>query len=86
MKLIILDRDGVINEDSDKYIKSVDEWQPVPGSIKAIADLSKSGFTIAVATNQSGIGRGFYSPGHSGRYASEDDCTGRGAGWSNSLY
>ncbi|MCL6268551.1 D-glycero-beta-D-manno-heptose 1,7-bisphosphate 7-phosphatase [Sansalvadorimonas sp. 2012CJ34-2] len=61
MKLIILDRDGVINEDSDNYIKSVDEWQPVPGSIEAIANLSKAGFTIAVATNQSGLGRGYYS-------------------------
>ena len=61
MKLIILDRDGVINEDSDHYIKSVDEWLPIPGSIEAIAKLSKSGFTIAVATNQSGIGRGYYS-------------------------
>ncbi len=61
MKLIILDRDGVINEDSDDYIKSVDEWHPVPGSIKAIARLSQAGYTIAVATNQSGIGRGYYS-------------------------
>ena len=61
MKLIILDRDGVINEDSDDYIKSVDEWQPIPGSIEAIANLSKAGFTIAVATNQSGVGRGYYS-------------------------
>ncbi len=61
MNLIILDRDGVINEDSDKYIKSVDEWQPVPGSIEAIAYLTKAGFTIAVATNQSGVGRGYYT-------------------------
>lgn len=57
MKLIILDRDGVINEDSDDYIKSVEEWVPIPGSIAAIAALSKAGFTIAVATNQSGISR-----------------------------
>lgn len=59
-KLIILDRDGVINEDSDEYIKSVDEWVPIPGSIEAIAELSKAGYTIAVATNQSGLGRGFF--------------------------
>ncbi|RMN04813.1 D,D-heptose 1,7-bisphosphate phosphatase, partial [Pseudomonas savastanoi pv. glycinea] len=53
MKLLILDRDGVINHDSDAYIKSVKEWVPIPGSIKAIADLSKAGWTVAVATNQS---------------------------------
>ena len=59
-KLIILDRDGVINEDSDAYIKTVDEWIPIPGSIEAIARLSKAGYTVTVATNQSGIGRGYY--------------------------
>ncbi|UYM18372.1 D-glycero-beta-D-manno-heptose 1,7-bisphosphate 7-phosphatase [Endozoicomonas euniceicola] len=58
--LIILDRDGVVNEDSDNYIRSVDEWIPVPGSIEAIARLSKAGYTLAVATNQSGIARGYY--------------------------
>lgn len=57
MKLIILDRDGVINEDSDDYIKSVDEWMPIPGSIEAIASLSSNGYTVVVATNQSGIAR-----------------------------
>ncbi len=57
MKLIILDRDGVINEDSDDYIKSAEEWVPIAGSIEAIAALSKAGYTIAVATNQSGISR-----------------------------
>lgn len=61
MKLIILDRDGVINYDSDAYIKSLEEWIPLPGSIAAIARLSKAGWTVAVATNQSGIGRGYYS-------------------------
>ncbi len=61
MKLIILDRDGVINEDSDAYIKTLDEWIPIPGSIGAIARLSKAGWTVAVATNQSGVGRGYYS-------------------------
>ena len=61
MKLLILDRDGVINQDSDAYIKSLDEWIPIPGSIEAIAQLSKAGWTVAVATNQSGIARGYYS-------------------------
>ncbi len=59
--LVILDRDGVINEDSDHYIKSLDEWHPIPGSIEAIARLSRSGFTVAVATNQSGLGRGLFT-------------------------
>lgn len=61
MKLIILDRDGVINQDSDAYIKTLDEWIPLPGSIDAMARLSKAGWTVAVATNQSGVGRGYYS-------------------------
>lgn len=60
MKLLILDRDGVINQDSDQYIKSPDEWRPIAGSIEAIARLTQYGYTITVATNQSGIGRGFY--------------------------
>jgi len=60
MKLLILDRDGVINYDSDAYIKSVEEWSPLPGAIEAIAQLSKAGWTVAVATNQSGIARGYY--------------------------
>lgn len=60
MKLLILDRDGVINQDSDDYIKSVEEWIPLPGAIDAIARLSKAGWTVAVATNQSGLARGFY--------------------------
>ncbi len=58
---LILDRDGVINEDSDDYIKSPDEWQPLPGSIEAIARLSQAGVRIVVATNQSGLGRGYFS-------------------------
>ena len=57
MKLIILDRDGVINQDSDEHIKSVDEWKAIPGSLAAIARLSQNGYRIVVATNQSGIGR-----------------------------
>ncbi len=60
MKLVILDRDGVINFDSDLYIKAPSEWRPLPGSIEAIARLYQSGFRIAVATNQSGIGRGLF--------------------------
>ena len=59
-KLIILDRDGVINEDSDAYIKTLDEWIPLPGSIDAIARLSRAGYTVVVATNQSGIARGYF--------------------------
>src|SRR6185436_759120 len=60
MKLIILDRDGVINLDSDAYIKSPEEWKPVPGSLKAIARLTQAGFHVVVATNQSGVGRGLF--------------------------
>ena len=59
-RLVILDRDGVINEDSDNYIKSVEEWIPIPGSIEAIASLTRAGFTVAVATNQSGLARGYF--------------------------
>ncbi len=57
-KLIILDRDGVINQDSDEFVKNLQEFIPIPGSIKAIARLSQAGFFIAVATNQSGLARG----------------------------
>ena len=59
-QLVILDRDGVINHDSDAYIKSLAEWIPYPFAISAIARLTQAGFTVAVATNQSGIARGFY--------------------------
>ncbi|HCS26156.1 MAG TPA: D-glycero-beta-D-manno-heptose-1,7-bisphosphate 7-phosphatase [Spongiibacteraceae bacterium] len=61
MSLILLDRDGVINEDSDNYIRSADEWQPIPGSIEAIARLSQAGYRVAVCTNQSGLGRGYFT-------------------------
>ena len=54
MKLVILDRDGVINHDSDHFIKSPDEWTPLPGSLEAIAPLNQNGWRVAVATNQSG--------------------------------
>ncbi len=60
MNLIILDRDGTINEDSDDFIKSPDEWIPIPGSIEAIGRLTRAGFRVVVVTNQSGIARGLY--------------------------
>jgi D-glycero-D-manno-heptose 1,7-bisphosphate phosphatase len=60
MKLVILDRDGTINEDSDQYIKSPAEWKPIPGSLAAIARLTQGGWRIVVATNQSGIARGLF--------------------------
>lgn len=60
MKLVILDRDGVINEDSDAYIKSVAEWQPIAGSLEAIARLSQAGWRVFIASNQAGIGRGLF--------------------------
>ncbi len=61
MKLIILDRDGVINEDSDDYIKSPDEWIPIAGSLEAVGTLSQNGFKVIIITNQSGIGRKIFS-------------------------
>lgn len=60
MKIAILDRDGVINHDSDQFIKSPDEWQPIDGSLEAIARLSQAGYRVVVATNQSGVGRGLF--------------------------
>ncbi len=57
MKLLVLDRDGVVNEDSPDYIRSADDWRPLPGSLEAISALCASGWTVAVATNQSGVGR-----------------------------
>ncbi len=60
-QLIVLDRDGVINADSSEYIKSPDEWQPLPGALDAIAALTRHGFRVAIATNQSGIGRGLFT-------------------------
>ena len=60
MKLIILDRDGVINQDSDNFIKTVDEFIPLPGSIEAIARLCQADYRVTIATNQSGIARGYY--------------------------
>lgn len=60
MGLVILDRDGVINHDSEAFIKNEDEWRPIPGSLEAIAALTKAGFTLAIASNQSGIARGLF--------------------------
>jgi len=60
MKLIILDRDGVINFDSDHYIKSPAEWKPIPGSLEAIARLTQAGFKVVIASNQSGVDRGLF--------------------------
>ena len=60
MKFIILDRDGVINSDSDLFIKSPAEWLPIPGSLEAIARLNQAGYRVVVATNQSGVGRGLF--------------------------
>ena len=59
-RTIILDRDGVINHDSEDYIKSPEEWQPIPGSIEAIARFTQAGYEVFVATNQSGLGRGYF--------------------------
>lgn len=60
MKLIILDRDGVINVDSDQFIKSPEEWKPIPGALEAIARLNQWGWRVVVASNQSGVGRGLF--------------------------
>ncbi len=60
MSYIILDRDGVINHDSSEYIKSPDEWLPIPRSLDAVAALNRAGFRVIVATNQSGVARGYY--------------------------
>jgi D-glycero-D-manno-heptose 1,7-bisphosphate phosphatase len=60
VKLVILDRDGVINHDSDSFIKSPAEWRPIPGSLEAIAQLNRAGFHVVLATNQSGVGRGLF--------------------------
>ncbi len=58
--LVILDRDGVINRDSREFVKTSDEWIPLPGSIEAIAELSRAGYTVTVASNQSGLARGLF--------------------------
>lgn len=60
MKLVILDRDGTINEDSADYVKSAAEWKPLPGALEAIARLTHAGWHVVVASNQSGLGRGLF--------------------------
>jgi D-glycero-D-manno-heptose 1,7-bisphosphate phosphatase len=60
MKLIILDRDGTINRDSDDFVKSPEEWLPLPGSLEAIARLNHGGWRVVIASNQSGLGRGLF--------------------------
>jgi D-glycero-D-manno-heptose 1,7-bisphosphate phosphatase len=60
MPLLVLDRDGVINQDSEDYVRSIADWVPIPGSIEAIARLSRAGFQVAIATNQSGLSRGYF--------------------------
>jgi D-glycero-D-manno-heptose 1,7-bisphosphate phosphatase len=60
VKLVVLDRDGVINRDSDQFIKSPEEWRPLPGSLEAIARMNHAGFRVVIATNQSGVGRGLF--------------------------
>ena len=60
LKLIILDRDGVINHDSPDFIKSPAEWIPIPGSLEAIARLNQAGYRVVIASNQSGIAREFF--------------------------
>jgi D-glycero-D-manno-heptose 1,7-bisphosphate phosphatase len=60
MKFVILDRDGVINQDSEQFIKTPEEWKPIPGSLEAIARLHQAGYRVVVASNQSGVGRGLF--------------------------
>jgi D-glycero-D-manno-heptose 1,7-bisphosphate phosphatase len=62
-RLIVLDRDGVINYDSEQFIKSPEEWRPIPGSLEAIVRLNHAGYRVVVATNQSGVGRGLFDMG-----------------------
>jgi len=61
MRLVILDRDGVINAESDDFIKTPEEWRPIPGSLEAIARLCRAEYRVVVITNQSGVGRGLYT-------------------------
>lgn len=60
LKLVILDRDGTINRASDQFVKSPEEWQPLPGALAAIGRLNHAGFHVVLATNQSGLGRGLF--------------------------
>jgi len=60
MKLVILDRDGTLNAESDEFIKSPDEWQPLPGALEAVARLNHAGWHVVLVTNQPGLGRGLF--------------------------
>ncbi|PIQ42764.1 MAG: D-glycero-beta-D-manno-heptose-1,7-bisphosphate 7-phosphatase [Gammaproteobacteria bacterium CG11_big_fil_rev_8_21_14_0_20_46_22] len=73
MRLVILDRDGVINEDSDDHIRHHDAFHPIAGSLEAIVKLNQAGFSVAVATNQSGISRGYFT--HEDLHAMHDKLT-----------
>ena len=72
---MVLDRDGVINDDSGEFIKSVAEWRPIAGSLEAIAALTRGGFRVAVVTNQSGVGRGLFSEKHARGDSRSDERT-----------
>ena len=61
MKIVVIDRDGVVNEDSEYYIKNPDEWIAIPGSLEAIAKLNRAGYTVVIATNQAGIERNLFN-------------------------
>ena len=85
--MVILDRDGVINEDSDDYIKSVDEWIPIDGSLEAITRLNHAGVLVTVATNQSGIGRGMFDIGELNRmHAKFEQMLGRVGGHVDGIF
>lgn len=85
--LVLLDRDGVINRDSDEYVKSVAEWHPLPGSLAAIARLTAAGFRIAVVSNQSGIGRGLFTEATLGDiHAAMRDAVTRAGGLLHGIY
>ncbi len=60
-RLVLLDRDGVINQDSKDYIRNAEEWAPIKGSLEAIGGWQRRGIEFAVCTNQSGLGRGLFS-------------------------
>lgn len=60
-RLVILDRDGVVNRESKDFIRSPAEWIPLPGALEAIAALTAGGFAVVVASNQSGVGRGLFT-------------------------
>lgn len=79
--VIVLDRDGVINEDRDDYVRSADQWVPIPGSLEAIAALNRAGFRIVVVTNQSGLARGFFDiRGLNQMHRKLHEAVGRGGG------